>query len=94
MSLRDPLDLLRYDDLPEDLQLLAHYCGGVDQMKNVLRHLGGHSFTIPHLRTLTTLTERYIREEARAGHGGNVKKVALKLGVSRNYVAVRLRGEG
>lgn len=91
MSLRDPFELLTYEDLPEDVQLLAHYCGGIENVAKLIQHLPGHTFTVPHLRSLTTLTARYIREEARGGVGGNVAKVARKLGVGATYVKVRLR---
>lgn len=91
MSLRDPLELLTYDDLPEELREVAHYCGGMETVVKMLRHLGGSTITIPRLSTLSTLTARYIREEARGGVGGNVKQVAKKLGVSKPYVTERLR---
>lgn len=95
MSLRDPLDLLTYADLPEDLVDVAHYCpNGMAVVVAMIRHMPGTTITIPHLRSLTGLTERYIRENASSGVGGNVKAVAKKLGVSKPYVNQRLRGEG
>ncbi|HOK15417.1 MAG TPA: hypothetical protein PLU67_04085 [Candidatus Kapabacteria bacterium] len=52
---------IRLDELPENLCLLAEYCG-LDAVQKMLLNLNGGVFYVPRISHLDKFVERYIKE--------------------------------
>jgi len=52
---------IRLDELPDNLSMLAEYCG-LDAVQNMLLNLNGGMFYVPRISHLDKFVERYIKE--------------------------------
>lgn len=58
---KDRFDEIMYEDLTEDLQIIADYCG-IDPVRNLMRRWQGATFYIPKISHLGKFVRRYIAE--------------------------------
>lgn len=77
------LELLRAEDLTEDMQRLAEVVG-LDHVKKIIAEFDGERLDIPGKRTIGRLRERYIRTHYRVDPGGgdNRRTIAKEIEVS------------
>ncbi len=82
----DIYDKITENDLTEDFKFLAEICG-MDVVKILLRNLGGLNFYVPRITKLKPFIMRYIREN----QGKSMKRIALELSVSEEYLRKMLK---
>lgn len=80
--MKDPLDYLTYDDLPESLQHVAHYCG-MDVARTLIRHMPGEEILIPAVKRIPGVCQRFVASEFT---GENVRQLARALRSSQSHV--------
>lgn len=80
--MKDPIDYLTYDDLPESLQHVAHYCG-MDVARALVRHMPGEEILIPAVKRLPQVCERFVQNEF---NGDNIRQLARALKASQRHV--------
>lgn len=80
--MKDPLDYLTYDDLPESLQHVAHYCG-MDVARTLIRYLPGEEILVPSVKRLPQVCERFVQNEF---NGANLRQLARALRASNKHV--------
>ncbi len=79
--MRDQYDEIEYDDLTDDLMIMAEHCG-MDAVRKMLRELPGMSFYIPRISRLDKFISRFIlqnRDKTR-------KEIAKKLKVTEQFL--------
>lgn len=79
--MKDQFDEILYEDLTEDLKLLADYCG-IELVRKAMRELSGMNFYIPKISRLDNFMIRYLRENRSKSR----KEIAKFLNVSEQYL--------
>ncbi len=77
----DKFDEIKYEDLTEDLKLIADYCG-MELVKKMMRELSGMYFYIPKITRLDNFINRYIIENKDKSR----KEIAKYLQVSEQFL--------
>jgi Mor family transcriptional regulator len=75
------LEELQQKDLTDDLQILADYLG-IEQVKLLIKHLGGITFYIPKYNALYKTAKRFIRNNPNY----TTKQYALMLTLSESTI--------
>ncbi|MFP4544549.1 MAG: hypothetical protein ACLFQU_09960 [Candidatus Kapaibacterium sp.] len=76
-------DSISRDELTPDLQLIADICG-LDTVRQLLKEYPGMNFYIPKVTRLDSFVSRIVRENK----DSSIKHLALKLGVSEQYLRI------
>lgn len=74
---KEILDELKYEDLPENFQLVAEACG-MDIVKSLIIELGGFRMDIPQARSLKKTIARYMKKSDEVP----IRKVAQELSLT------------
>lgn len=77
----DVYDLIQYEDLTPDLQLLTNVCG-LEAVRQMLRHFSGLSFYIPRISRLDSFVTHYLK----SNKDKNIKEIAKFLNVSEQFL--------
>lgn len=73
---------VQYDDLSDELQHVAHYCG-MDVVRELIRHMPGDEILIPAVKRLPDVCRRFVQAEF---DGSNVRQLARALKASQSHV--------
>jgi hypothetical protein len=79
--MQDIFDLIREDELTDDLLLISRSCG-VDVVRKLLKYMSGLAFYIPKMSRMDKFVNRYFRENSNK----SIKQIANELGVSEQYL--------
>lgn len=74
-------DLIKDDELTEDLALIRNACG-MDTVRILLKNLNGLSFYIPKITRLDNFISRYLDENK----SKNPKQLARELNVTEQHI--------
>ncbi len=78
---QDIYEQIEFDDLTEDLKMLADGCG-IDTVRNLLRYFGGINFYIPKISRLDGFILKYISRNREKSQ----KQIACELNVSEYFL--------
>lgn len=79
--MKDQYDEIQYDDLTDDLMIMAEHCG-IDAVRQMLRELPGMSFYIPRISRLDKFISRFTKENRDKSR----KEIAKKLRVTEQFL--------
>ena len=79
--MKDQYDEIEYEDLTDDLMIMAEHCG-IDAVRQLLRELPGMSFYIPRISRLDKFISRFAKENRDKSR----KEIAKKLRVTEQFL--------
>ncbi len=79
--MQDVYELIKREDLTEDLKMLQEVCG-LEALKKILRGMAGISVYIPRITRLESLVLKYIKSNPEQ----SFKQIANDLSVSDAYI--------
>ncbi|GAB1370727.1 hypothetical protein MASR1M45_07890 [Candidatus Kapaibacterium sp.] len=79
--MKDIYQEINYDELTDDIRIIADVTG-IDNVRMMLKHLGGLSFYIPKITAFNKFIQRY----ADTNSDKTLKEIAISLNVSEQYL--------